>query len=97
MSIVLLRDLPGHHTFLLWAPDPLLDRISYYNSIVYLCFNSPKCQELGWACTPLAVETYGNWGEVAQGTYSRLASRLAVSQSRPKAVVVAGIYDSIAR
>ena len=22
--------------------------------------NSPKCQELGWACTPLAVENYGN-------------------------------------
>ena len=24
--------------------------------------NSPKCQELRWACTSLAVETYGNWG-----------------------------------
>ena len=24
--------------------------------------NGPKCQELGWSCIPLAVETYGNWG-----------------------------------
>ena len=23
--------------------------------------NDKKCQELGWACVPIAVETYGNW------------------------------------
>ena len=22
--------------------------------------NDPKCQDLGWVCVPLAVETYGN-------------------------------------
>ena len=53
--------------------------------------NSPKSQELGWGCTPLAVETYDNWGKVAQGTFSRLVSHLATSQSRPKALVVAVI------
>ena len=52
--------------------------------------NSPKCQELGWACTSLAVETYGNWGEVAQGTFSRLASHLAISHQ-----VVADIYGRL--
>ena len=57
--------------------------------------NSPKCQELGWACTPLAVETYGNWGEVAQGTFSRLASHLVISQSWPKALVVADMYGRL--
>ena len=30
--------------------------------------NDSKCQELGWVCTPLAVETYGNWGKEAQNT-----------------------------
>ncbi|KAL5464104.1 hypothetical protein EMCRGX_G033070 [Ephydatia muelleri] len=25
--------------------------------------NGPKCQEVGWSCIPLAVETFGNWGE----------------------------------
>ena len=24
-----------------------------------------KCKELGWECIPLAVETYGGWGERA--------------------------------
>ena len=33
--------------------------------------NDPKCSELGWKCTPLAVETYGCWGE-ARETLSRV-------------------------
>ena len=33
--------------------------------------NTPKCQELGWSCTTLAVETYGNI--LAQNTFSSLA------------------------
>ena len=27
--------------------------------------NDKRCQELGWACIPIAVETYGNWGQEA--------------------------------
>eukprot|EP00731_Ephydatia_muelleri_P022869 Em0015g452a len=54
--------------------------------------NGPKCQELGWSCIPLAVETYGNWGKQAHDTFSRLTSFLAIHQSSPKAVVVAEIY-----
>ena len=27
--------------------------------------NDAKCQELGWSCIPLAVETYSNWGKKA--------------------------------
>ncbi|KAL5479843.1 hypothetical protein EMCRGX_G023432, partial [Ephydatia muelleri] len=38
--------------------------------------NGPKCQELGWSCIPLAVETYGNWGKQTHDTFSRLASFL---------------------
>ena len=29
-----------------------------------------KCSELGWRCTPLAVETYGAWGTEARDTFS---------------------------
>ena len=54
--------------------------------------NGPKCQELGWSCIPLAVETYGKWGIEAQDTISRLASHLAIHQSSPKSSVVAEIY-----
>ena len=30
--------------------------------------NDPKCSELGWKCTPLAVEAYGCWGAEARET-----------------------------
>eukprot|EP00731_Ephydatia_muelleri_P011203 Em0006g97a len=46
--------------------------------------NDPKCQELGWVCVPLAVETYGNWGREAHTTFTRLATRLAICASLPK-------------
>ena len=39
--------------------------------------NDPKCQELGWVCVPLAVETYGNWGREAHTTFTRLAMHSA--------------------
>ncbi|KAL5477518.1 hypothetical protein EMCRGX_G024328 [Ephydatia muelleri] len=32
--------------------------------------NDPKCQELGWVCVPLAVESYGNWGKETQNTFA---------------------------
>ena len=57
--------------------------------------NGPKCQELGWSCIPLAVETYKNWGKEAQDTISRLASHLAIHQSSPKSSVVAEIYGRL--
>ncbi|KAL5479972.1 hypothetical protein EMCRGX_G023582 [Ephydatia muelleri] len=41
--------------------------------------NGPKCQELGWTCIPMAVETYGNWVKEA---LSRL--HLAVGLSSQK-------------
>ena len=57
--------------------------------------NGPKCQELGWSCIPLAVETYGKWGKEAQDTISWLASHLAIPQSSPKSSVVAEIYGRL--
>ena len=40
--------------------------------------NDTKCQELGWTCIPLAVETFGHWGKEAQAVFSRLASFIAI-------------------
>ena len=48
-----------------------------------LLTNGPKCQELGWACIPLAVKTFCNWGKEAHLTFSRLASHLAISSPKP--------------
>ena len=51
--------------------------------------NSPKCQELGWACAPLAVESYGNWGEEhSLGLHPTLPSA-------SPALVVADIYGRL--
>ena len=49
--------------------------------------NGPKCQELGWTCIPLAVETFCNWGKEAHLTFSRLASHLSIILSSPKPCV----------
>lgn len=36
-----------------------------------------SAQMLDWVCVPIVVETCGNWGLEAKGTFSHLASRLA--------------------
>ena len=53
--------------------------------------NDAKCNDLGWICIPLVMESYGAWGKEAWETFSMLASRLATSSSRPKSI---GFYLS---
>ena len=36
--------------------------------------NDAKCQELGWSCILLAIETYGDWGIEAQGLSPSLSA-----------------------
>ena len=55
--------------------------------------NDARCQELGWVCIPLAVETFGHWGKEAQNVFSRLASLLSIHQGRPKSVALFDIYS----
>eukprot|EP00731_Ephydatia_muelleri_P024115 Em0016g386a len=57
--------------------------------------NDTMCQELGWLCIPLAVETYGNWGKEAQSVFSRLASLLSISQAIPKPKMLSEIYSRL--
>ena len=57
--------------------------------------NGPKCSELGWKCTPLAVETYGCWGAEARETLSRLATRLAIPMRCTKSKATAPIYGKL--
>ncbi|KAL5500317.1 hypothetical protein EMCRGX_G011857 [Ephydatia muelleri] len=59
--------------------------------------NGPKCQELGWSCIPLALETYDNWGKEAHDTFSRLESYLAIHQTSPKSPVVIEIDGRLNR
>ena len=46
-------------------------------------------------CVPIAVETYGNWGQEAKQTFSRLASCLATDSSQPKCKVIAELYGRL--
>ena len=50
-----------------------------------------KCTEFNWVGVPMAVEVYGAWGEEAQHTFSRLATRLAVKTSAPRSEAVSNI------
>eukprot|EP00731_Ephydatia_muelleri_P023174 Em0015g757a len=54
--------------------------------------NDVKCSELGWLCIPLVVESYGAWGKEAMESFSSLASRLAITSSRPKSAVLSELY-----
>ena len=57
--------------------------------------NDERCRDLGWACIPLAVETYGCWGTEAIQALSRLATRLSTRQERPKSLVSNEIFGRL--
>ena len=47
--------------------------------------NDGKYGDLGWACIPLVVETYGAWGQEAVKMFAQLGSWLAITCSKPMA------------
>ena len=57
--------------------------------------NDAKCKELGWVCVPMVVEAYGAWKTKAMESLAHLASRLATSSNRAKAVVLAELYGRL--
>ncbi|KAL5463725.1 hypothetical protein EMCRGX_G032650 [Ephydatia muelleri] len=64
-----------------------------------LCYAilSESCHQAGAAAlaAEAPVETYGNWGNEAHATFSRLASYLAIHQSSSKSAVAAEIYGQL--
>ena len=54
-----------------------------------------KCSELGWRCTPLAVETYGAWGAEACITFSFIASRVAIMTNKSKSIILSNLYGKL--
>ncbi|KAL5499898.1 hypothetical protein EMCRGX_G011366 [Ephydatia muelleri] len=57
--------------------------------------NDAKCQDLGWLCIPLAVETYGNWGKEAHEVFHRLTSLLVFGQTSHKSGLLLEIYSHV--
>ena len=58
-------------------------------------YNDRKCEELGWMCIPLVVETYGCWGAAAVAAFSKLAGRLSTRLNQPKSKTIFGIYSRL--
>ncbi|KAL5484072.1 hypothetical protein EMCRGX_G020511 [Ephydatia muelleri] len=54
-----------------------------------------KCDELGWACIPLVVETYGCWGAEAVAALSKLAGRLSVRNNELKSKTIFSLYSPL--
>ena len=63
--------------------------------VVKMTKNGPKCAKLGWECIPLAVETYGGWGEKAQEMFNRISRRLAVGSASSEAGVRQDMYGRL--
>ena len=57
--------------------------------------NDRKCEELGWVCIPLVVETYGCWGAAAVAAFSKLAGCLSTRLNQPKSRTIFGIYSRL--
>ena len=57
--------------------------------------SNEKCQELGWACIPLAIETYGCWGAEARRCLSRIANRLAVRMGWSLSKATTSLYGRL--
>ena len=54
--------------------------------------NDERCRDLGWACIPFVVETYGCWAIQA---LSRLATRLSIRQGGPKSLMSNEIFGRL--
>ena len=57
--------------------------------------NDTKCSELGWQCIPLAVETYGAWGEEACNAFSYIAMCEAILTNCSKSQVLGDLYGRL--
>ena len=57
--------------------------------------NDRKCEELGWVCIPLVVETYGCWGAATVAAFSKLAGCLSTRLNQPKFKTIFGLYSRL--
>ncbi|KAL5506304.1 hypothetical protein EMCRGX_G007919 [Ephydatia muelleri] len=57
--------------------------------------NDAKCEELGWCCIPMVVESYGCWDTEARQALSQLASRLAVRTNTYKSQMLNSLYGRL--
>ena len=57
--------------------------------------NEAKCEEAGYKFLPLAVETFGGWGNSGRETLRQLARKLSINKNIPMSKVVPRIYTTL--
>ena len=50
---------------------------------------------VGWTCVPLAVDSYGRWGEEAHSTFHTIASRLSVRTRVSFSAALTSMYNTL--
>ena len=57
--------------------------------------NDAACKREGWACVPMAVNTYGGWGEEAVQLIARVAAQVARNRNSSVSVATCFIYNTL--
>jgi len=57
--------------------------------------NDPKCAELHWVCVPLAVDSYGQWGDEAHSAFSAIALRLSTRTKVTVSAALSSIFNTL--
>ena len=56
--------------------------------------NDEKYLTLGWVSTPLAVDSYGAWGNEASSFLAQIIARLAIHKSLPKTQISFELFSN---
>ena len=54
-----------------------------------------KCADLGWQCVPLAVDSYGRWGDEAHKSFTQLASHLKTRTKVGLCAALNSVYNPL--
>ena len=54
-----------------------------------------KCADLGWQCVPLAVDSYGRWGDEAHKSFTQLASHLKTRTKVSLCAALNSVYNPL--
>jgi hypothetical protein len=57
--------------------------------------NDPKCKELHWLCVPLAVDSYGQWGDEAHLAFGQIALRLSTRTKVTVSSALSSLFNTL--
>ena len=57
--------------------------------------NDDKCDDLGWLCVPLAVDSYGQWCDEAHEAFAEIAGRLSTRTRVTFSSALSSIFNTL--